>query len=66
MIIKRQTTAAELREELRQFEAEFGVPSERLTEPFTVNGELRETPAFARWSLIYRAYQMLSGVASPA
>jgi hypothetical protein len=55
MIIRRTTTRAELRAELEQFEAEYGVPSERMVEAFTVNGQLVETPAFARWSLLYTA-----------
>lgn len=50
-------TPAQLRGELRQFEDRYGVPSARMVEAFTVNGGLRETSDFARWSLIYTAYQ---------
>ena len=66
MIIKRRTNAAQLRAELDQFEAQFGVPSERLVEAFTVDGELQEGPAFARWTLVYAAYQRLSDAPLPA
>ena len=65
MIIKRQTSAAQLRQELEQFEAEVGVPSERMADAFTVDGELQESPAFARWALVYSAYQQLSGTPVP-
>lgn len=56
MIIKRRTNAAQLRAELDQFEAQFGVPSQCLVEAFTVDEELQEGPAFARWTLVDAAY----------
>jgi hypothetical protein len=66
MIIRRSMDEKEILRELEQFEAQFGVSSERMVEAFTVNGELQETPAFARWSLLYSAYKRAVGEASPA
>lgn len=64
MIIRRTTSEKELLLELEQFEHQFGVPSERMAEAFTVNGRLEETPAFARWSLVYAAHKRAAGLAS--
>jgi hypothetical protein len=38
--------------ELEEFELRYGVPSERLREPFTHNGRLDETADFRRWSFL--------------
>ena len=46
-----------LRDRLTAFEDQYGVPSERLYEVFTVNGVLRETPDFEEWSFLYGTLQ---------
>jgi hypothetical protein len=48
--------AEDLRSQLAQFEARFGVPSDRLADAFRRDGDLEETQEFLDWSALYSAY----------
>jgi hypothetical protein len=52
----RFVTAEDLRSQLAEYEARFGVPSDRLADAFSRDGELEETPEFLDWSALYSAY----------
>jgi hypothetical protein len=59
----RFVTAEDLRSQLAEYEARFGVPSERLADAFRRDGELEETQEFLDWSALYSAY--LAATTSP-
>ena len=52
----RFVTAEDLRSQLADYEARFGVPSDRLADAFRRDGELEETQEFLDWSALYSAY----------
>ena len=52
----RFVTAEDLRSQLAEYEARFGVPSDRLADAFRRDGELEETQEFLDWSALYSAY----------
>jgi hypothetical protein len=52
----RFVTAEDLRSQLAEYEAKFGVPSDRLADAFRRDGELEETQEFLDWSALYSAY----------
>jgi hypothetical protein len=52
----RFVTAEALRSQLAEYEARFGVPSDRLADAFRRDGELEETQEFLDWSALYSAY----------
>jgi hypothetical protein len=52
----RFVTAEDLRSQLAEYEARFGVPSDRLADAFRRDGELEETKEFLDWSALYSAY----------
>jgi hypothetical protein len=47
-----EADAAALCNELAEFEARYGVPSDRRDDAFTVDGRFVETPEWARWDLV--------------
>jgi hypothetical protein len=49
-------TAEDLRSQLAEYEARFGVPSDRLADAFRRDGQLDETQEFLDWSALYSAY----------
>ena len=51
----RLVTAEDLRSQLAEYEARFGVPSDRLADAFRRNGQLEETQEFLDWSALYSA-----------
>jgi hypothetical protein len=53
----RFVTVKELETQLAEYEQRYGVPSDRLAEAFTSDGELRETEDFFTWSTLYAAFQ---------
>ena len=57
----RFVTAEDLRSQLAEYEARFGVPSDRLADAFRRDGELEETPEFLDWSALYSAYLAATG-----
>jgi hypothetical protein len=52
----RFVTAEDLRSQLAEYEARFGVPSDRLADAFRRDGQLEETQEFLDWSALYSAY----------
>lgn len=54
---RRVLTAESLRDRLAEYEARYGVSSERRHEPFTVDGELRETDDWRRWDALYGVWR---------
>ena len=52
---------ARLRPILDEFEARYGLASDRLAEAFTVDGVLDETPDFHAWDVAYVTWQALAG-----
>jgi hypothetical protein len=53
----RFVTAEDLRSQLAEYEARFGVPSDRLADAFRRDGQLEETQEFLDWSALYSAYR---------
>jgi len=53
---------AEARHILDDFEARYGVPSERLMEPFLrADGHVNETKEFRAWAKAWARWQILTG-----
>ena len=52
----RFVTADDLRSQLSEYEARFGVPSDQLADAFRRDGQLEETQEFLDWSALYSAY----------
>ena len=57
----RFVTVKDLQARLSEYEERYGFPSDRLTDAFTVNGELQETEDFLDWSTLYAASQASTG-----
>jgi hypothetical protein len=53
----RFVTPEDLRSQLAEYEARFGVPSDRLADAFRRDGQLEETQEFLDWSALYSAYR---------
>jgi hypothetical protein len=52
----RFVTAEDLRSQLAEYEARFGVPSDRLADAFRRDGQPEETQEFLDWSALYSVY----------
>ena len=61
----RFVTAEDLRSQLAEYEARFGVPSDRLADAFRRDGELEETQEFLDWSALYAAYVAATAGSQP-
>jgi hypothetical protein len=53
----RFVTVKDLQTQLAEYEQRYGVPSNRLADAFTTDGELQETEDFLAWSTLYAASQ---------
>jgi hypothetical protein len=51
----------DLQTKLSEYEQRYGVPSSRLADAFTTDGELQETRDFLAWSTLYAAAQASTG-----
>jgi hypothetical protein len=54
---QRFVTVKDLQKRLAEYEERYGVPSDRLVDAFTADGELQETGDFHAWSALYAAFQ---------
>jgi len=53
----RFVTVKDLQARLDEYERRYEVPSDRLADAFTTDGELQETEDFHAWSALYAAFQ---------
>jgi hypothetical protein len=53
----RFVTVGDLQARLAEYEKRYGIPSDRLVDAFTTDGELQETEDFHAWSALYAAFQ---------
>jgi hypothetical protein len=53
----RFVTVKDLQAQLAAYEQRYGVPSDRLADAFTIDGEVQETEDFLAWSTLYAALQ---------
>jgi len=53
----RFVTVKDLQKRLAEYEERYGIPSDRLADAFTADGELQETDEFHAWSALYAAVQ---------
>ncbi len=57
MTSARKLDIGDLRARVAAYEDRYGVPSERMFDAFTVDGELRETAEFQDWLFLYETAQ---------